>query len=82
MKINCCSSVLNITEPANGAILTKTKMDRKIKPLPPDTRSVDIEDTYAVAYWAKEFNVSAKQLKEAVRIAGINAPDVKRELKK
>ncbi|MGN6181399.1 MAG: DUF3606 domain-containing protein [Mucilaginibacter sp.] len=57
-------------------------MERKLKPRAEDTRSIDIEDAYTLDFWAKEFNVSKERLKAAVRAAGTNAPDVKRELKK
>jgi hypothetical protein len=57
-------------------------MERKLKPKAADTRTVDIEDAYALDFWAKEFNVSKEKLKVAVLAVGNNAPDVKRELKK
>jgi hypothetical protein len=57
-------------------------MERKIKPSAVDTRTVDVEDDYALDFWAREFNVSQDKLKAAVLIAGNAAPDVKRELKK
>jgi len=33
-------------------------MERKIKPSAADTRTLDIEDDYALHFWAQEFNVS------------------------
>jgi hypothetical protein len=57
-------------------------MNRKIKPHSADTRSVDIDDAYALEFWAREFNVSKKKIIAAVLAAGTAAPDVKRELKK
>ncbi len=57
-------------------------MNRKLKPAQKDTRTVDIEDTYALEFWAKEFNVTREKVKAAVSAAGNAAPDVKRELKK
>jgi hypothetical protein len=57
-------------------------MNRKIKPTSSDARTVDIEDAYALEFWAREFNVSQEKVKAAVLTAGTAAPDVKRELKK
>ena len=57
-------------------------MERKLKPIVPDTRTVDIEDDYAVAFWAKAFNVNHSKLRSAVLIVGSLAADVKRQLKK
>lgn len=57
-------------------------MNRKLKPAQQDTRTVDIEDSYALEFWAKEFNVTREKVKAAVSAAGTAAPDVKRELKK
>ncbi|OKS88156.1 DUF3606 domain-containing protein [Mucilaginibacter polytrichastri] len=57
-------------------------MNRKIKVNTPDTRSVDIDDAYALEFWAREFNVSQEKVKAAVLAAGTAALDVKRELKK
>jgi hypothetical protein len=64
-----------------GALLAK-RMERKLKPKGKDTRTVDIDDAYALDFWAKEFNVSKEKLTAAVIAAGTNALDVKRELKK
>jgi hypothetical protein len=57
-------------------------MDRKLKNRLPDTRTIDIEDLYAVEFWAEEFRVSHSKLIAAVKVVGVNAPDVKRELNK
>jgi predicted GH43/DUF377 family glycosyl hydrolase len=57
-------------------------MERKLKPRAEDTRTVDIDDTYTLDFWAKEFNVSKEKLKAAVMVAGNSVPDVKRKLKK
>jgi hypothetical protein len=57
-------------------------MERKIKPSAADTRYIDIEDEYALDFWAREFNVSGSKLKAAVLVAGTAVPDIKRELKK
>ena len=57
-------------------------MERKIKLKEPDTRSINIDDDYALEFWARELNVSQKKLKAAVQVAGTYVTDVKRELKK
>lgn len=57
-------------------------MERKLKPREPESRSIDINDEYALDYWARELNVSQKKLKNAVLAAGSAAADVKKELKK
>jgi len=56
-------------------------MERKLKPRAEDTRTVDIADAYALEFWAKEFNVSKEKLKAAVFADGMNATNIKRELK-
>jgi hypothetical protein len=57
-------------------------MQRKLKPKPEDTRSVDIDDAYTRDFGAKEFNVNKEKLQAAVQVVGSSVPDVKRELKK
>jgi hypothetical protein len=57
-------------------------MERKVKPSAPDTRTIDINDEYALEFWSKEFNVSRSKLKAAITVAGDAAGDVRRELKK
>jgi len=57
-------------------------MIRKAKLKEPDTRSVDIEDDYALEFWTRELNTSGPKLKAAVRAAGTSVPDVKRALNK
>jgi hypothetical protein len=57
-------------------------MIRKVKKSNPDTRSVDIDDSYSLEYWTKEFGVSVNKLKAAVLSAGSEAPNVRRELNK
>ncbi|WP_214073032.1 DUF3606 domain-containing protein [Mucilaginibacter sp. dw_454] len=57
-------------------------MEKKLKQIVPDSRTVDIDDDYAIEFWAKEFNVSQQKLKAAVNVVGNTAVDVKRELKK
>lgn len=48
----------------------------------PDTRWINIDDAYALEFWAREFGVTSDKLKAAVLTAGIEAPNVKRELRK
>lgn len=57
-------------------------MLRKIKKSTPDTRLIDIDDIYALDYWAREFGVSQSKVKAAVLIAGTEVLSVKRELTK
>ena len=57
-------------------------MERKLKSKEPDSRSINIEDEYALDFWARELNVSKKKIKDAVAIAGNTVSDVRRELKK
>lgn len=57
-------------------------MERKLKPREPETRSIDINDEYALDYWARELNVSQTKLKNAMLAAGSAVIDVKKELKK
>jgi hypothetical protein len=56
-------------------------MERRIKVKQPDTGSIDIEDYYALEYWARELSVSPKKLKIAVLAVGNSVVDVKRALK-
>ncbi|MGZ3822874.1 MAG: DUF3606 domain-containing protein [Mucilaginibacter sp.] len=56
-------------------------MNGKLKMKEPDTRSIDIDDSYALEFWTRELNVSPTKLKAIVMIAGTTAADVKRELK-
>lgn len=57
-------------------------MQRKIKAKQPDTRSINIEDQYALGFWADELKVSQTKLKDAVEAVGTLVVDVKRVLKK
>jgi hypothetical protein len=55
-------------------------MNRKIKKSTADSRSVDINDEYAMDFWTKELGVTPAKLKAAVFAAGTGVPDIKREL--
>lgn len=57
-------------------------MIRTVKKIAPDTRWIDIDDAYALEFWARELGVTSDKLKAAVLTAGIEAPNVKRELRK
>ncbi|WP_299516643.1 DUF3606 domain-containing protein [Mucilaginibacter sp.] len=57
-------------------------MQRKIKAIQPDARSINIEDQYAPEFWASKLKVSQTKLKDEVEAVGPSAVDVKRELKK
>jgi len=43
-------------------------MERRLKRVLSDTRVVDVDDDYALEFWAKEFNVSFGRLRSAVII--------------
>jgi hypothetical protein len=49
-------------------------MERKLKPAIADTRSVNIDDEYALEFWVKELNVSKAKLLAAVAVAGTSVP--------
>jgi hypothetical protein len=57
-------------------------MERKLKTSTADTRTIDIEDDYALDFWASMFGVSPEKLKAAVQVAGNSATAVKKILKK
>jgi hypothetical protein len=62
--------------------VNETAMEKRKRFAQPDTRSLDINDDYAMEFWAREFVVSKKKLKAAILVAGTSAMDVRRELKK
>jgi hypothetical protein len=55
-------------------------MNRRLKKSATDSRSVDIDDDYALEFWAQEFCVTQIRLKAAVLAVGTGVPEVKREL--
>jgi hypothetical protein len=57
-------------------------MDDKSKPGEPDRSRINIHEPYEVAYWTKELNVTAEQLKNAVNAVGPMVKDVRRYLGK
>ena len=57
-------------------------MENKRKGSAPDTRSVDINDDYAVDYWILELNTTKGKLLAAVAEVGDSFEEVKRQLKR
>jgi hypothetical protein len=57
-------------------------METKKRGLAADTRSVDINDDYAVDYWTQELNTTKSKLLAAVAEVGDAFEAVKRQLKK
>jgi hypothetical protein len=57
-------------------------MENKRKVSVPDTRSVDIDDDYAVDYWILELNTTKGKLLAAVAEVGGSFEEVKRQLKR
>ena len=47
-----------------------------------DTRSIDIDDEYAIDFWTRELSVIQTKLKATVEAVGTSVTDVRRELKK
>jgi hypothetical protein len=47
-----------------------------------DTRTIDMDDEYAIDFWTRELSVTQTKLKAAVEAVGNAVSDVKRELKK
>jgi hypothetical protein len=57
-------------------------MDDKTKTGSPDSKFINVNEDYEVAYWTKEFGVSTEKLKEAVKAAGTSVSAVKEYLNK
>jgi hypothetical protein len=47
-----------------------------------DTRSIDMDDEYAIDFWTRELSVTQTKLKAAVEAVGTSVADVRRELKR
>lgn len=47
---------------------------------PADDSRINIHQEYELRYWSQKFNVSAEQLRQAVKIVGPMVKDVKRHL--
>lgn len=54
--------------------------DDKTKTGGQDRQRINVNEDYELRGWAKKFNVTPEQLKEAVKAAGTNAMDVERHL--
>lgn len=52
------------------------------KKRPQDASKVNINESWEVKYWCDKWNVTEKQLKEAVKSVGILATEVAKYLKK
>ena len=50
--------------------------DRK-KRGPADAQRINVNETWEVVYWSKEFGCTAAELKEAVQTVGVNAEIVR-----
>ncbi|MEF7616171.1 DUF3606 domain-containing protein [Aquincola sp. MAHUQ-54] len=47
----------------------------------PGTQRIDVQQAQALRDWAKKFDVTPEQIKEAVDAVGDSAPDVEQHLK-
>ena len=54
--------------------------DDKTKTRPQDASRINIHESYELEYWAKKFNVTPEQLREAVNKVGTSARAVEEEL--
>ena len=55
--------------------------DDKTKATGPDRNRINVNEDYELRDWAKKFDVSPDQLKEAVKAVGDRAADVEMHLK-
>ena len=55
--------------------------DDKTRANGPDRQRIDVHQDYELRDWAKKFNVSTEQIKEAVQAVGDRAADVEMHLK-
>jgi hypothetical protein len=55
--------------------------DDKTKTGGQDRQRINVNEDYELRGWAKKFNVTPEQLKEAVKAVGTQADDVERHLK-
>jgi hypothetical protein len=56
--------------------------DDKTNRGPADAKRINVDEDYEVAYWTKTLGVSAEQLREAVKRAGVMVDDVRAELRR
>ena len=45
---------------------------------PADAKRINVNETWEVVYWCKEFGCTAPELEEAVQIVGVNAEVVRK----
>ncbi|SDE35226.1 Protein of unknown function [Mucilaginibacter pineti] len=57
-------------------------MDDKTKTGSPDSKFINVNEDYEVAYWTKELGISKEKLQEAVKAAGTSVSAVKEYLNK
>jgi len=57
-------------------------MDDKTKTGSPDSKFINLNEAYEVAYWTKELGISKEKLEAAVKAAGTSVSAVKEYLKK
>jgi len=57
-------------------------MDDKTKTGSPDSKFINVNEDYEVAYWTKEFGISKEKLEAAVKAAGTSVSAVKEYLNK
>lgn len=57
-------------------------MDDKTKPGSPDSKFINVNEEYEVAYWTKELGVTKAELEAAVKAVGTSVSAVKEYLKK
>ena len=56
-------------------------MDNKEMRGPQDRARINVNEDYELRYWSEKFNVSADELKDAVKKAGVAAEAVEKYLK-
>jgi hypothetical protein len=57
-------------------------MDDKTKTGSPDSKFINVNEAYEVAYWTKELGISKEKLEAAVKAAGTSVSAVKEYLNK
>ena len=57
-------------------------MDHKLKTGSPDSKFINVQEDYEVAYWAKVLDVTKEELEAAVEAAGTSIDAVKEHLNK
>jgi hypothetical protein len=56
-------------------------MTRKLKKTSSDTRTIDLDDQYAVDFWTEQFRVTEVKLRTTVQSVGNAVADVKYDLR-